>query len=309
MTLTEAFTKVKSDLELNQSFQNIISTRHKAIRGWIEKVDPAIETKLIGSLQRKTRIQPINNGELFDIDILVILGSFSRWAESGGITPTNALENMETIIKTNTQYKKMGPETDSPTISVEYSDNVIAELVPAYRDQVGETPDGRKVNKVGRGYWIPKNNKWVYADYDYDAEYISNLNNNCANMVIPTIKMLKCIKRNLIPDMSSYHLEVLATNILPRIITELFLKSKLSFDMIIYNFFKTAQGEVNNYNSIEGSNSIISDSTLDQTKKDRIARLYSKITEFLDSISSNVTDKEAIKKWYQLFGQPFSLGV
>lgn len=309
MTFLEAFNKLKSDLELSQSFQNTITTRHNAIRKWIEKEDPAIETKLIGSLQRQTRIQPINNGEVFDIDILVVFGSFSGWQLQGGISPTDALNKLENIVTSNSRYNKMGPETDSPTISVDYSDNTKVELVPAYKDRVGQTPEGINISPSGRGYWIVKNNKWTFADYDYDADYISNLNSNCLKMIIPTIKMLKCIKRNLFPEISSYHLEVLAVNILPSIITQLTINSNLSYDLLIYHFFNIAEGMIYNYDKIEGSNSVITDAGLDQNKKERLSKIFADIVKYLDSNQVGISETDLIKKWYKIFGQPFSLGV
>ena len=70
------FSKLKQNLEPNPSFDQTIQTRHAAVRSALENKGAAIkDTKLIGSLQRKTRIQP-RIGEKFDIDILVVLGKF-----------------------------------------------------------------------------------------------------------------------------------------------------------------------------------------------------------------------------------------
>jgi hypothetical protein len=67
------FVKMKQNLELNPSFDETIQVRHNAIRSSLENNGVAVrDTKLIGSLQRKTRIQP-REGDEFDIDILVIL--------------------------------------------------------------------------------------------------------------------------------------------------------------------------------------------------------------------------------------------
>ncbi len=91
-TVKQAFEILKSNIELSDSFQEIISTHHKAVRKCIERFDSNIETKLIGSLQRKTRIKP-SEGDIFDIDILVILGGFREWGYSGdGISPYQALK-------------------------------------------------------------------------------------------------------------------------------------------------------------------------------------------------------------------------
>jgi len=194
LNVSQAFNLFKSKLELSQSFKEEVTIHHNAIREWIESYDSTIETKLIGSLQRKTRIQP-RSEDVFDIDILVILGSFYSWVSSGGIKPEDALEKVEDIVSEHGTYEKIGVETDNPTITFEYEDNVKVELVPAYIDQIGKTIDGTPTLPVGRGYWIPKNNRWVMADYDYDAEYITSANKNSDGYLIPTIKMLKGTKK------------------------------------------------------------------------------------------------------------------
>ena len=70
--ISGSFLKLKSNLELNKTFDEIIQQRHNAVRSVLENNLSNIETKLIGSLQRKTRIQP-RPEDGFDIDILVIL--------------------------------------------------------------------------------------------------------------------------------------------------------------------------------------------------------------------------------------------
>ncbi|MBI2453901.1 hypothetical protein HYV58_01845 [Candidatus Peregrinibacteria bacterium] len=47
------------------------------------------------SLQRKTRIQPRSNKDIFDIDILVVFGKFDRWVSSGGTSPSDSLDELE----------------------------------------------------------------------------------------------------------------------------------------------------------------------------------------------------------------------
>lgn len=194
-TVIEAFEDFKSNLELSASFQKAASTHHNAVRDWIQSRGLNIKTKLIGSLQRKTRIQPRSERDSFDIDILVILGRFDRWVSSGGVSPSHALDKVEALVAQNEAYQRMGPETDSPAITLEYADDVNLELVPAYRDHVGEAPDGTPTPPVDRGYWIPKNNRWAIADYDYDAEYVSEANAQGKCHLVPTIKMLKAAKR------------------------------------------------------------------------------------------------------------------
>jgi len=207
--ISQAFNEFKSRLELSETLQKAVSTHHNAIRDWIESSHSGIETSLIGSLQRKTRIQP-RSKDVFDIDILVVLGSFTSWASYGqGVTPSDALNELDKIMRGHEGYEKMDLHKDFPTVTFNYADGTKAELVPAYRDYIGDTPTR------GRGYWIPKNQSdWALADYDYDADYISQKNKETAGYLVPTMKMLKAAKRNLFSEMKSYHLETISKHII-----------------------------------------------------------------------------------------------
>ena len=306
-TVIQAFNQFKSSLELSQSFQSLITTHHNAVREWIESYDSSIETKLIGSLQRKTRIQPLSD-DIFDIDILVILGSFYNWVPSGGITPENALNKIEEIVSDHGTYEKLGIENDNPTITFEYEDNIKVELVPAYIDQIGKDPNGLPTPPAGRGYWIPKNNRWVIADYDYDAEYISSTNTISSNYLIPVIKMLKAAKRNLFPEMKSYHLEVLSTSIVPNIVKYFDEKRwEISYQNLIYNFFLLGKDRILNSAVIPRSKSPTADGYMTQIKKQEISDLFGKIADYCNRTFS-MNDNKAIEAWNKLFDSPFPTG-
>ena len=304
LTVAQAFTQFKSKLELSQSFQEEVTIHHNAIREWIESYDSAVETKLIGSLQRKTRIQP-RSEDVFDIDILVILGNFYNWVSSGGIKPGDALGKIEDIVSEHGTYEKLGLETDNPTITFEYEDNVKVELVPAYLDQIGKAPDGTPTPPIGRGYWIPKNNKWVVSDYDYDAESISTSNENGDGYLIPTIKMLKAAKRNLFPLMKSYHLEVMATSLLPFVVS--YFKEQrwqVTYQSLLYNFFLLGKDEVLKTVNISGSKSPSADGYMSIDKKQEFSELFRKIAEYCEK-TFTMSDNESIAAWRELFGAPF----
>ncbi|RJQ53114.1 MAG: nucleotidyltransferase [Nitrospiraceae bacterium] len=308
LNITQAFNLFKSKLELSQSFQEEVTTHHNAIREWIESYDSTIETKLIGSLQRKTRIQPWSE-DIFDIDILVILGSFYNWLPSGGIKPEDALEKIEDIVTEHGTYEKLGVETDNPTITFEYEDNVKVELVPAYLDQIGKAPDGTSTLPVGRGYWIPKNNKWVIADYDYDAEHIASSNENSDGYLIPIIKILKAAKRNLFPMMKSYHLEVIAASLI-LIIINYYKEQKwqINYPSLVYNFFLLGKDEVLKAANIPASKSPSSDGYMSITEKQGLSTLFDKIAEHCKKTFA-MSDNEAIEAWRKLFDAPFPVSA
>ena len=303
-TLEQAFSEFRSRLELNPSFQRPISEHHNSVRDFLTSVDNSITTQLIGSLQRRTRIQP-RQDDAFDIDILVILGNFNHWVEEGGVFPSTALHRVESYIARSTRYRKMGPETDSPAIVLEYTNNVSVELIPGYIDWIGCHRDGTPCLPKGRGYWIPKHNEWVLADYDHDAEYISRVNQNSEGYLIPAIKILKAIKRNCFPEMRSYHIEVLATNIIPGLV-RYFRGSniQITYERLICCFFEVAKNSICGGTLIPGSKSEPANLYMNDAAKQNLKRAFETITVHCKDVLLK-SEEEKILLYRNLCGDPF----
>lgn len=237
--LSGYFKKLLSNLELNDTFGTAIQQHHQSVRAILETRGlQNLRTQLIGSLQRKTRIQP-RTSDKFDIDILVELGSFYNWTSSGGINPEQALEYVHNVITNSQRYENMGPRQDRPAISFAYESNVYVELVPAYKDQIGKKHDGTLITK-NISYWIPKQGGWQLADYDQESAYCSLINQQYGGRIIPTIKILKAIKRERLnfTNFDSFHLEMLAIKILPGIIlARQIFRQEINYPILIEQFF------------------------------------------------------------------------
>lgn len=204
--MQDHFAKLKTNLELSKTLQSTIQTRHNAVRSYLKEHHTDFQdSKLIGSLQRLTRIHPLPGGD-FDIDILVVMGEFYGWQPSGllGVTPGAALRSLHRTVHGSGRYGAMDPGTDPPTVTLTAKDNVTVELVPAYIDMIGTDPAGKYLGTPGRGYWIPKDNQWKMADYDHEAEYISSQNQISGGYLIPTIKMLKAIRRGYFEEFETF---------------------------------------------------------------------------------------------------------
>lgn len=253
--IDQAFQQLRSNLEPSETFQATIQQRHNAVRSAIENIFGQADTKLIGSLQRRTRIRP-GTGQPFDIDILVVLGEFHSWVPTGGVTPQMALDQVRRVVGSSDRYGAMGPVVDAPTVQFEYQDNVKVELVPAYRDRVGASPNGTPHQPVGRGYWIPKDGQWVHADYDHDAACVTSANTLTNGWLIPTIKMLKALRRLYIDQLPPFKVEVLAVQYLPNVIANLSAANALSYPRIISGFFNVVEGPAMVPLRMPGSNSV-----------------------------------------------------
>jgi hypothetical protein len=282
--------------------QDAITTHHSAIRKWIESFDPSIKTQLIGSLQRQTRIRP-RSDDLFDIDILVILGTFDRWVPFGGILPGNALSKVEEIVSDNARYEKIGAETDSPAVSIEYADKVKIELVPAYIDNIGQTSAGILTLPKGRGYWIPRNNQWVIADYDYDADYVTALNKKMDGYLIPAIKMLKAMKRKHFSNFKSYYLEILACRIMPKIIA--YWKERnyeFYYPQLLWASLFLAKDDLQDRMIIPGSKCL--DGYISFEEREFLKSKFNTLSQLAENALS-LEDSKAIVVWKEIIDEPF----
>lgn len=299
--MNQAFSKLKGNLELNQSFDDLIQQKHNAVRGVIENTASGIETKLIGSLQRKTRIQP-QEGEAFDIDILVILGDFYGWVDDG-ITTQMAMSKLRSMVGQSERYESMTPFQDKPTVSFSYKDNVKVELVSAYRDKIGYYLDGRKT-VFGRGYWIPKTGGWEIADYDYESDILSKFNQETGEYLVPTIKMLKAIKRIYFKFMSSFHLEILTTQVLPLMIrVNKVMGEPTEYHTLIKDFFFNARSKLIKIVKFPGSNTPYT--ILSEPDRVKLDKTFETIGTYCGQIDAKTSRQEKLAAWRKLFGSPF----
>lgn len=301
--LNQSFLKLKNNLELNKNFDEIVQQKHNAVRSVIENNLSGVETKLIGSLQKKTRIQPRQQDD-FDIDILIILGEFTGWAPVGGagVSPKDATKSVYYGIGQSERYRSMNPQIDEPTINFEYKKgDVKVELVPAYKDNIGYYSNGTPTVK-GRGYWIPqKNGMWGFADYDYEAEHITKMNEVSDGYLIPTIKMLKAIKRNFCPDLGSFHLEILAADSIPSVVSmRKIARLNVNYPALISSFFSLSKDKLNLPQKMYGSCSPTI--KLDPLTAIPTGETFEKIGKYCESIEQEQKDESKIDLWKKIFG-------
>lgn len=300
----DKFNQLKSNLELGDSFSELIQQKHNAVRQYLgNNLQGLRDTKLIGSVARKTRIQPRPN-DSFDIDILVVLGQFDMWVSSGGITPGLALNAVRSSLATSPRYQTMGPAVDSPTIIFEYRDGVKVELVPAYLDNIGHSPDGRIHSPKGRSFWIPKATYWELSDYDHEADYISAQNRAADRWLIPTIKKLKAIRREHFPQLRPFHLEILAASTIPAAVNHLKSQgSKISSPILLTYFFSLAGDMLNQPAVMSGSNS--SPVILDPVSARNVSIQFGNLRNIFGQTMNLPSQSDRTQVWRTIFGEPF----
>jgi hypothetical protein len=289
------FAKLRQNLEPNPTFSQIIQTRHEAVRSQL-----APDSILIGSLQRKTRIQPLP-AHTFDIDILAKLGDFDRWVPVGGVTSPAAIQQVLTKVVESDRYAVKNPTVDAPTVTLHFANEVKVELVPGYLDNVGDNGSGTSHVPKGRAYWVPNGaGGWMLADYEYDADYISAKNAQSDAYLIPTIKILKAIKRTHFPQLKSYALEVLAAKIVPIIVQAYKQESAiLTYPRLLQNFFRLAPPHLASAIGIPGSLSapVVLTSQEASSVGERFGAILAAILEL-----ESLPDGQRIQYWRAIVG-------
>jgi len=300
------FERFRSKLEPAPSFAEIVSTRHAAVREYLKNNHAGFtDSKLIGSLQRKTRIQPLPD-QSFDIDILVIMGAFYSWATPGtGVYAAASLAALHGTLSRSDRYGSMAPITDAPTVRLHQSGNIEVELVPAYLDQVGHNSAGDVLGPAGRGYWVPKDGGWVMADYDFEAQYLTEQNTLAEGYLIPTIKMLKSARRRFFPDLPSFALEIIATPIVVAAVrTDLSLLLRPTYADLIRQFFRIAPSRLQDLIKVPYSKS--PGLTLSAAEIAALREMFARISSHLDDIPRQSSTAVG---WQTLFGDAFPISV
>jgi len=235
------------------------------------------------------------------------MGSFHSWlppGTPGAITPQVALNDLHQTIMQSDRYGAMGSQQAPPTIVMAYSDKTAVEFVPAYIDRIGASPNGTPHTPVGRAYWVPKNNSWELADYDYEADYISGRNDAAGGRLIPTIKMIKAIRRIYFPSMKSFHLDILATAIVPPLVeVKNQYEQTISYPELVADFFGYAPEWLSLSTGIPGSHSPAI--AVVQADLNALAETFRMIKKYIDSLNVTAQESKKVEGWKQLFGDPF----
>lgn len=214
----QAFSDLLSGIELNQTRVRLASERYAAIKTHLESRLSNVEVKQVGSFRKKTKTRPSDGSDRIDLDVIVCLGNFTGYSDfpGVGVTPNNALGTVQVALKDNVIYRMMRPRIDAPTIILDYSDNFSIELIPCYRDLSGRYP-----RLLGPAcYVVGTTGSWEPADYDYDAEYLTRLNqsSDVDGQLVPTIKMVKTFLKNREISIKSFFVEIVCAQHLPGVL-------------------------------------------------------------------------------------------
>ena len=204
-TIQQSFLKLKQNVEITDLQEVVISTRQKSVRevieGGINLVDPY--SFLTGSYSRQTLIAPLKEA---DIDIFFVLDSkyFYHYENGQNGGQAGLLDWVKrTLRKTYTETPDIS--RNGQAVTIRFTDFVV-DVVPGF-------------NRKGGGFLIPNsaNQSWISTDPKRHVEIMSAANKAHNGDLIPLVKMIKAWNKNNNKYFSSFHLEVLALQILQNV--------------------------------------------------------------------------------------------
>ena len=191
----QAFAKMKSNLEITQTEQDLASARQRAIREHLDKHWDIKYDFLTGSYRRNTKTK-----YLTDVDIFVVLDADGGQGKYRSQPPGDVLQALAEVLR----LKWDNVAVDRMAAVVSWGDDVASfEVVPAF------------VRRPA-GYFIPdtKTEGWIATDPGVHQELTTAKNKECGEKYVPFIKMVKGANRELGDVVSpSFLLEVMALDL------------------------------------------------------------------------------------------------
>jgi hypothetical protein len=198
-TIPNSFNKFRQNLEITGLQSEIVSSRQQNVRRVVEAELSVTDSFLTGSYQRSTMIAPLSEA---DIDIFVVLDPkyFHNYdGHNGG--QAGLLDLVKRALK-RTYISTPDISRNGQAVTIRFTDFVV-DVVPGF-------------NRKGGGYIIPNsiNQNWISTDPKRHVEIFTQANQIHKGSLVPLIKMIKSWNRNNSKFFSSFHLEVLALQIL-----------------------------------------------------------------------------------------------
>lgn len=192
--IDDAFAKLKSNLEITGTEQDLAKARHAAIRDFVRLHWALADDFLTGSYRRDTKTK-----KLKDIDIFVVIDADGPQAGYRDQAPIEVINALETLLR----QKWSAAARDGMAVVIPYGadDEVMSiDVVPAFKRKDG-------------GYFIPNPSAgdWIATNPKRHHELSIAKNADCDGKYVPFVKMIKGINRELGEPVSpSFLLEVMA---------------------------------------------------------------------------------------------------
>jgi hypothetical protein len=193
----DAFEKMRQAGEITTGEQNLARRRHRRIRETVEGEWGIDRTFLTGSYDRHTKIKPLE-----DVDIFAIVDPTGPQGPFRQRPPGEIVSALAELL--DGSFKKVEPDGMAVRISVSDTDgDATFEIVAAF-----DHPDG--------GYEAPDpaRGRWIRTDPEAHAKLTAAKNDECNEMWVPFVKMVKGWNREVgEPFPQSFLIEVMALDL------------------------------------------------------------------------------------------------
>ncbi len=292
LTITEAFRKFRSRLELTQQEQDDASRRQKEIRGVMARSFKIDRDFLTGSYKRWTKTKPLK-----DVDIFCILHDDERPAYRDGKGPDVLLDKVEDVLADEYGHDRVHRQRRS--ISVEFPNGSDEERVMSFDVVAAFTK--------GSHYEIPdeaNSQGWTETDPEVHAEKATAANKAFSGEWKGMVRMLKAWNRESgNPVKPSFLTEVMALDLLrPPFGTD--------YPLEFMGFFATAQRRIHDtWRDPAGLGPPVSDS-MDAAAQTR-AEIALQQAQYAVRAAINLGEQgrngDALRAYRELFGSLFPL--
>jgi len=199
-TIPESFRKLRQNLEITGLQEATVSTRQTNIRDVLETDLVVVDSFLTGSYSRSTMIAPLKEA---DIDIFIQLDAkyFHHYNQGLNGGQAGLLDLVKRTLK-KTYTRTPDISRSGQAVSIRFEDFVV-DVIPGFSRQ-------------GGGYLIPNSvtKSWLSTDPKKHVEIMSAQNKAHQGDLVPLIKMVKGWNSTIGKHFRSFHLEVLALQIL-----------------------------------------------------------------------------------------------
>ncbi|MGW4466373.1 CBASS oligonucleotide cyclase [Micromonospora sp. NPDC004704] len=193
--IDDAFTKLKSNLEITATEQKLAAARHETIRDYVRSKWQLTDDFLTGSYRRDTKTK-----KLKDIDIFLVIDPDGPQGGYRNQPPLDVLNALLAVL----QERWPDAYRDGMAIIIPYGDDVMSiEAVPTFKRSAG-------------GYFMPEPaaGTWIATNPKRHHELSIDKNKACDGKYVPLVKMIKGVNRELGEPVSpSFLLEVMAQSI------------------------------------------------------------------------------------------------
>ena len=201
-TIPESFKKLRENLEITGLQKETVATRQTGVRAVVEAGITILDSFLTGSYSRSTMIAPLGEA---DVDIFFVLDPkyYHHYHNQNGGQAGLLDWVKRTLLKTYTKTPDIGRNGQAVTIRFE---DFCIDVVPGF-------------NRQGGGFLIPNSitQRWIETDPKEHVKIMTNANQLHKGDLVPLVKMIKAWNKKNDTYFSSFHLEVLALQILDNV--------------------------------------------------------------------------------------------